>query len=285
MIISDLHTHSTFSTDGKSTLEDMISSAVDKNINIYCITEHMDYNNHNYQVQEFLDEFDILDSQKARLMFQCDTDAYYNSFKSLKKIYADKIDLRFGIELGLQADLGNYYQKYISSFPFDFILGSLHEAGGIDPYYKSFLSGKTPMEAYSFYFQQALLSIKNCLGCFDVFAHPDYVLRYHTEPGKEFLYTDYQDELDAILHCIIENGIGLELNTGSFRYFSPETLPIVQILKRYKDLGGEIVTVGSDAHQEKEIARSFALANEILIQCNFQYYTVYKTRKPEFIKL
>lgn len=285
MITADFHTHSTFSTDGKSSLEDMITTAIKNNLKIYCITEHMDYQNHNYMVQEFLDEFNITDSENAKSLFHCDTEAYFNAFMKLKEKYNNLIDLRFGMELGLQSDLGDYYDTYTTSYPFDFLIGSLHEAGGIDPYYKAFLGDKTANEAYSFYFQQLFKSMKACTRSIDVLGHLDYALRYHRPENFVFSYSDYQEDLDAILDYIIANKIGLEFNTGSLAYFSDDKLPILQILKHYRNKGGEIITIGSDAHHTKDIARYFDLANKLLLDCGFKYYTVFKNRTPKMLPL
>ena len=96
---------------------------------------------------------------------------------------------------------------------------------------------------------------------------------------------DSADTLDEILKTLIHNGIGLECNTAGFKYGLGQPHPSMEILKRYKDLGGELLTLGSDAHAPCHIAYDFQKASDLLKTCGFKYYTIFKERKPEFISL
>ena len=120
---------------------------------------------------------------------------------------------------------------------------------------------------------------------YDVYGHIDYVVRYGKESKEEFLYTYYADILDSILMTLIEKGKGIEVNTSGFKYDIGGLHPHISILKRYKELGGEILTIGSDAHETRHLAYKFDKAGSILRDCGFKHYTVFKDRKPEFLSL
>ena len=119
----------------------------------------------------------------------------------------------------------------------------------------------------------------------DVYGHIDYVVRYGPNQNREYSYGRYQDILDEILRTIISKGCGIELNTGGFHYGLGEPNPCRAVIRRYRQLGGEIITIGADAHGPDKIAYAFDKAADILADCGFTYYTIFKDRKPEFIKL
>ena len=113
----------------------------------------------------------------------------------------------------------------------------------------------------------------------------DYVVRYGKNKEKEYSYKMFADEIDALLRELIEHGKGLELNMAGLKYGLPFAHPHPDILKRYRELGGEIVTVGADGHRPEHIAWEFDKACDILKGCNFKYYTEFKERKPIFLTL
>ena len=115
--------------------------------------------------------------------------------------------------------------------------------------------------------------------------HLDYVVRYGKNKEKEYSYKMFADEIDALLRELIEHGKGLELNMAGLKYGLPFAHPHPDILKRYRELGGEIVTVGADGHRPEHIAWEFDKACDILKGCNFKYYTEFKERKPIFLTL
>lgn len=285
MIYADFHSHSKHSTDGKSSLEENILAAIDKGIKILCATEHTDYNNHNCDLPSFIKDNPDFPPEMRASHFVCDTDSYLKNYLELREKYKARIDLRFGMELGLQPDLGDYYKEFAKKYPFDFLIGSSHEAGLIDPYYPEYTKGRTLLEAYRFYFDTERICAKACVDGFDVYGHLDYALRYHCPADFEFRYEEYADILDELLLFLIQNGKGIEINTKGFSYFGTEPNPRLSILKQYRKFGGEIITIGSDAHHCSELRRDFDRAEEILKQCGFDYYTVFKNRKPKFIRL
>ena len=204
--------------------------------------------------------------------------------KELKDKYKGQIDICFGLELGLQPHLTQEIPKIASSASFDFLIGSTHVADHMDPYEKIFFQDRTEYQAYHRYFEVLLENLET-FSCFDSCGHIDYVVRYGPNQNRNYSYEKYQDILDAILEKLIEKQIGLECNTAGFKYGLGHPNPTEKILARYRELGGEILTLGSDAHAPEHIAYHFKETVQILKDCGFRYYTVFKERKPEFLKL
>ena len=205
-------------------------------------------------------------------------------FLHYKEVYKDKIDLRFGVELGLQPHLAKKHKDYLSEYPFDFVIGSSHLVHGIDPYYPKFFESNDEKSCYLEYFESILENIEAFQG-FDVYGHLDYIVRYCPSRKETYSFRKYQDIIDEILKKLISLGKGIEVNTGGFKYKLGHPNPHEDILKRYKELGGEIITVGSDAHTTEYLGHEFSRTCEILKDAGFSYYTIFKDRKPDFLKL
>ena len=143
---------------------------------------------------------------------------------------------------------------------------------------------KTDEEGYRRGFELTLESIRK-VSDYDTLGHIDYVVRYGKYRDKEYSYAKYADYLDEILIHLIENGKGLELNTAGWKYGLPFAHPHQDVLKRYKEFGGEIITIGSDGHKPEHIAYDFHKVKEYLEACGFKYYTEFRQRKPYFCAL
>lgn len=218
------------------------------------------------------------------LSFAVDLPSYKERLFQIKELYRGKLDIRFGIELGIQPHLGEYFTKLTKDYPFDFIIGSSHVVHGLDPYYPGFFDTRDEQEGYREYFASILENLAAWDGM-DVYGHIDYVVRYGPNKNKFYSYQAHKDILDEILRTLISKGKGIELNTGGYHYGLGEPNPCMDIIRRYKELGGEIITIGADAHTPEKIAFAFDKAAEVLSACGFRYYTIFKDRKPEFINL
>ncbi len=252
-------------------MEEMILSGIQKGLTTMCFTEHMD--------MEFPDS-----EEQPGSIFEVNTDSYLYELIQMKEKYADKIRILFGIELGLQPEVFRKNAVYSKSFDFDFIIGSSHICHQKDPYYPAFYEGRTEKEAYREYFESILENVKK-FSNFDVYGHLDYVVRYGPNKDKEYSYAAYSDILDEILKALIDKEKGIEINTGGVVKGLRELHPCTDIVRRYKELGGEIITIGSDAHTPTSIAAHFDRAKAVLTECGFQYYTIFEKRSPEFHKI
>lgn len=266
-ILADYHMHSSFSGDSDAPMEQMIQQAVKLGLTHICFTEHMD--------------IDFPSGTTPAGTFEVNTDSYLYELLTLRSKYASQIKVNFGIEMGLQAHLFREIALYMKQYDFDFVIGSSHLCNGRDPYYPPFYEGRTEEESYREYFQSEIDNLKK-FSNFDVYGHLDYVVRYGPNKDREYTYEKYKDLIDRILELLLEKEKGLEINTGGYRKGLKELHPATAILKRYKEMGGEIITVGSDAHVPVNIAQDFAKAAEVLTECGFKYYTVFENRLPEF---
>ena len=268
MIRSDFHMHTAFSGDCDVPARKMVEGAMEKGLKTICIT---DDNDRDYP------EHREMQGQK----FEFDLEEYFRILTKLQKEYAGRIEIRIGIELGLQPHLGQYYKELVNRYPFDFVIGSVHVVNGKDPYYKEMFQDKSDEEAYAETFAATLKDLES-VEDFDVLGHLDYVVRYGTHGAQEYSYRRFASYIDDILRKIIDMGKGIEMNMAGFKYGLNFAHPHPDIIKRYKELGGEIITIGADGHCPEHIAYDFQKAGKILKDCGFEYYTEFKERKPIF---
>lgn len=263
----DTHMHSNFSGDSEALPEDMVESAIQKKLGGICFTDHLDI--------DYPDDPDL---------FLLDLQKYTSSVLTLQNNYRTTFPILLGIELGLQPHLAAAHTDIVTQYPFDFVIGSSHVVHGIDPYYPVFYEGRTEEACYREYFESIPENIKAFDG-FDVYGHIDYVVRYGPNRNLFYSYETYCDVIDEILKLLIAKGKGIEINTGGFKYGLGHPNPTEHILVRYKELGGEIITIGADAHKPEHVAFDFKKVPFILKEAGFSYYTVFKERKPVFLKL
>lgn len=263
----DFHIHSSFSGDSDIPMQDMIECAIALNMDTICFTEHYDE-----------------DYPSCEEDFSLDTEKYYESFCFFKKQYCSQINLRFGVELGMQSHLGTLYENYVHSFPFDFVIASQHVLDHADPYYPEFWENKKPEDVICRYFEETLNNLKH-MKEFDTLAHLDYIVRYAGSTYTTYQYRDYGDVIDPVLRYLIFSGKCLEINTAGFKYGLGHPNPCEAVLKRYRELGGELITIGSDGHRPEHLAYDFHLLPQLLTSLGFRYYCIFQNRKPEYIKL
>lgn len=267
MIKTDFHMHTSFSTDCDTTPESMVEKAIALGLDTICFTDHQDF-----------------DFPGGENLFVFDTECYFDKMRKLQELYRKEIEIRIGVEIGLQPHLGEVYRRYVASYPFDFVIGSVHVVDRMDPYEKTFFEGKTDMDAYRQAFLETLEDIRT-VGEFDVLGHLDYIVRYGKEKERYYSYAKFSDEIDEILKYLIEHGKGIELNTAGVKYGLGFCHPHPDVLKRYHELGGEIVTIGADGHKPEHIAYDFKKVSFLLRESGFKYYTEFKERKPVFKQL
>ena len=263
----DFHIHSGFSGDSDTPMEDMIRKGISLGLKTMCMTEHYD--------EDFPAGFGD---------FSLDTEAYYGEFCRLKAKYAGDIELLFGVELGMQVHLGSVYEEYVSRRPFDYCIASQHLSDRIDPYYPLYWEKYSPQEGICRYFSETLECLKN-MKDYDALGHLDYIVRY-SGPGKDsFHYAAYADHIDPILQHIIEEGKCLEVNTAGLKYGLGHPNPREDILKRYREMGGEDIIIGSDGHRPEHLAYGFDLITDLLKDLGFRYHCIFRERKAVHIPL
>lgn len=265
MFRADYHTHSSFSLDSDAPMENMIISAISKGLNEIAFTDHVDFD--------------------KRYPFT-DYNKYIPVIMDYREKYKDRIHIVFGVEIGLENQWADRINPFSREFPFDFIIGSSHATKKYDLYFdqKEFFGTRTKEEAYNTYFEEIY---KNILACdnFNVYGHLDFVSRYGMYKDNTLEYKDYSDIIDTILSELICRNKGIEVNTSGFRYGIDNTYPSLTILKRYKDLGGEIITCGSDSHTVGGVGAHIDYAYELVKSVGFKYISVFREQKAEFVRI
>lgn len=276
MILADFHTHCLFSTDSDAEPEAMAAAAQSRGLSYLCFTDHMDFN--------------YPGSSKEQTLFVFSPEAYFKRLQPLQEEQSvSPLKVRIGIELGLlphRPDLVTQQRKLLSDHPFDFVLASIHLLDGKDPYYEDYWKGITKETALARYFDTMLSSITEATD-FDSLAHLDYIIRYIPAFAgtKNYRYSDYKDVLDEILRFLIAEGKALEINTKGLAAGLGCFHPSLEVLAHYHELGGELLTIGSDAHEPAAIAAGYEKTRELLLSLGFTSYCVFTKRKGEMFVL
>lgn len=262
----DQHVHTTISHDGKSTMKEYLEVAAKKNVRQITFTEH----------------YDVYDGVKSDLK-TIEINPYWRAYKEATR--DAPIETRFGIEIGLRPECETEIKSMTHVYDFDFIIGSSHITCGIDISKNNvFFKGKTMQNAYWAYFNEVRKNI-GIYDDFDVYGHLDYIIRYGGYGCMEIKYSDYASVLDDILMALKRKHKGLEINTSGFRYGLGYAHPTNAILQKFYDIGGRIITVGSDAHHVDQLAGNFKEAYRTLSKIGFTDIAVFKNRDPQFVEI
>ena len=268
MYLVDYHTHTRCSPDSTAPLSEMVQAARRAGLRELCTTDHCDLQQANGGPLTGWDWTPILKQYRA----------------ACQSLPRTGFRLLLGLELGGGHTNLQQAQEILSGAPLDFVIGSVHnlspEAGGRDFFYLDYTS-RDGSQALLENYVASLLALAPA-PCFDTLGHISYPLRYVNGRGGHQLSLDpWRDQLDQVLRTVMETGRAIEVNTHCGR----EVEDWRPILKRYRDLGGELVTLGSDAHRPDHVGRGLARAVQLLEQTGFRYLTVYRRRRPEQIKL
>lgn len=238
-MLFDTHMHTTFSTDSKMRIEEALKRTEELNLGV-TITEHMD----------------LKYPREGHFFF--DVEKY---LKEYSKYRSDRVLL--GIELGLRHDCLEENNGVINNNFFDYVIGSIHTVNGLPVYSKErYDEGRTKKDTYEEYLEYMYKCVK-MFDCFDSLGHIDYIARYSPYEDQEIYYREFSDYIDEVLKVLIEKDKCIEINAA--RLNDPRALEnMTDIYKRYYELGGRFVTLGSDAHKISEIAENFQYAEKIL---------------------
>ncbi|MDO4479070.1 MAG: histidinol-phosphatase HisJ family protein [Lachnospiraceae bacterium] len=267
MLIGDVHVHSVYSEDSETPVEENIKAAIEKRLPYICITDHIDWD---YPVEDLVFDFDVA--------------AYVRELTDLKAKYANSIKVLIGVELGMQPQLAERYDALLKAYPFDFVIGSQHLVDGMDPYYPETMAGRSMNSVLRQYFEEMLENIR-LFHSFDSLGHLDYIVRYGKAGDREYAYEDYADVIDEILKTLIRYEIALEVNTAGIRKKLGHPNPHTDVLKRYKALGGSLITVGSDSHKAYSVGYAFGKTATLLRELGFEHVVVYEKRMPQLFKI
>lgn len=263
MITTDSHIHTEFSSDSQEKMEKMVCRGIELGLENLIITDHMDIDFPPKYEYDFL--FDISKQQ--------------SEIESLKKKYNGKINLSKGIELGLQVHLQSKIDTLLKNNFFDYVIGSIHIVDKMDPYCHEYWEAVFSEEKGILKYFETALSCLEKINTFDSFGHLDYVIRYAPTGVSNYCYKKYEEVIDAILRKLVSLGKALEVNTSGFRK-NGFANPHIDVVNRFIELGGEMITIGSDAHEADYLASDFDRISVDLKKAGLRYYTVFCNRKP-----
>lgn len=259
--IMDMHVHSDNSPDGIHSPMYICEQAVDKGLRAIALTDHC--------------ETDKFFSQKYNSMV---FHSYFECLKA-KSSFEGELLVLLGIEIAQPLHDKALSEKIISNHKYDIVLGSIHTPEGFDCDVKEIPYDE--INVYDFmkgYFRQ-LTELAYWDGC-DVMAHITCPMR--RIQGKydiDFDYSKIAKETDELLKAIIENKKSLEINTSGLRQLMARPMPDISILKRYKELGGRLITIGSDAHSAADVGAGIREGMKIAGACGFEKINFYTGRE------
>lgn len=278
----DFHLHTKFSDDSIMELDDLVETALANNIKMICITDHLEP-----------DEFEFSDRKagETQKKLKQKIASYFEEISKKTRDWEKREDIKIftGIELGLSLATLAKSKEIIKSYPFDFVLASLHCLEGIEVNNSSLYEQNEENELIKNYFQKLYKCLKE-FNEYDSLAHLDLIRRYIKRyKGKDEVILNYNNEInflvDEILKLLRDRGKGLEINSSGYRYGLFTPMPSYEVIKRYRELGGELVTIGSDAHTTSQVGEKLQNLKELLLEAGFEYIFVYKKRKALPVKI
>lgn len=272
----DNHNHSQFSFDGgRTSVGKTVNSAIGKGLAGVCFTDHCDFfvPPMKAQHEEYVPEMFDVEARNAeidKVNAKCPQD--FHVFK--------------GIEIGVQKSERDKIAAHLEKYSFDEIIASVHYLDDTDPFWGGYYEGKTWRYAYGHYLETLYDEMVWLGDRFDIMGHYDYVTRYAPYPECSILYKDFPDILDSMLRYLAENGKALEINTKTYQDFKGRT-PVLDknILIRYRELGGEIISLGSDSHDADRVGFNFERTAALVSRCGFRYLAHFDKRKPVMLPI
>ena len=268
--ISDNHTHSKNSFDGNDSVMMMCERAANLGLYSMTVTDHCECNEY-YGNKDNIDykkaiEGSIKDTAKARAM------------------YMNKLTVYTGIELGQPYQNMEAAKEVLSFTEYDFVIGSLHNLRNELDFYFLEYTPKKALELLDRYFEELTELVGT--GCFDTLAHLTYPMRYiSANPEITVNISYFQKGIDKVLKMLAESDRALEVNTSGLRQVIGKTMPDEDIIRRFRELGGKYVTIGSDAHRWGDVGAGIEDGMRVLLKCGFTHFTVYEKRKPKLLPI
>lgn len=267
MHLFDNHNHSQFSFDGwRSSVEGCARAAHAKGLSGLAFTDHCDF---------FIPEAKIRSGNVVSETFDvAEQQAEIDRVQGL-------VDLKIlkGIEVGMHENHHEDIRRVLAENTFDQVIASVHYLDGVDPYYGEYYLDKDWKKAYGLYLEtiyKEMVWLKD----FDIMGHYDYIVRYAPYPESCMRYRDFSDVMDEMMIYIIQEGKALEINTKSYQDHKGRLVTLdCEVLQRYRELGGEIISLGSDSHVPESTGNNFPHFAALLKSMGFRWTAHYEKRK------
>lgn len=273
----DYHIHTAYSDDSDYLMEEVVKDAILKDIEEICITDHVDYG-----IKHDWDEVEVMAYRDGMPLANVDYDKWDRELTQLQEKYQSQIRIKRGMEFGMQMHTVARYQKLFRRFPFDFIILSVHQIDDQELWTQDFQKGKSQREYNERYYQEILNLVKNYHN-YSVLGHLDLIVRY--DQAGTYPFNKLKPLITEILKTIIADGKGLEINTSCYRYGLNDLTPSRDILRLYKELGGKIITIGSDSHKKEHLGAYIETTKSELRNLGFEYYCSFNQMQATYHKL
>ena len=258
---ADYHIHTNHSVDSRYRMEKVVKDAIKLGIDEICFTDHVDY-----PFVNCLPDFDH----------------YFAEIKEMQAKYGSKVMIKKGLEFGAQTHTIPQYKRVIKNHPMDFVILSVHQVNDKGFWNGEYQRGKTKSECVHDYYQE-MLDLINMYDDYSVLGHFDLIRRYVEAP--EPVLADSYDIIADILKTVIKKDKGIELNTSHIRYGLHDWMPARDVLELYHDLGGRIITIGSDSHKKDHLGFYIREGQELLKEIGFREFCTFDKMQPKFYKL
>lgn len=281
---ADYHLHCEFSDDSKELMETQIEQGIKIGLDEMCFTDHVDYG----IKRDWDDPLGIVwrkdEEGGSQPCANVNYPEYFKKLFELKSRYEKEISVKAGLEFGIQSHTVEAYEKLYTKYSdkLDFVLFSMHQVNDLEFWTGDFQSGRS-QQVYNQLYYEEILKTMQLFKNYSVLAHLDLIVRY--DPEGVFPFDKVKDIVAAILKLAIEDGKGIEINTSSWKYGLSDTQPSKDILRLYRDLGGKIITIGSDAHKKEFLGDHFDDAIAILKEIGFEEFCTFDKMQPVFHRL
>lgn len=256
-MLADYHVHTIFSDDSVNPMMSAVQQAIQLGLDEICFTEHIDFG--------------------VKTTENCDCEAYWKELRRCREQAEGQIIIRSGMEFGMQIHTIPQFRQTFDSYPFDFIILSCHQVEDQEFWRYEFQEGRS-QEEYNRRYYEEILKVIQQYDDYSVLGHLDMIRRY--DKAGEYPFEKVRDIVDEILRHVIAAGKGIEVNTSCYRYKLPGLTPSREILRRYRELGGEVITIGSDAHDNKWIGCKIAETQQELKEMGFRSVCTYERMRP-----
>ena len=283
-MLADYHVHTEFSNDSIYPMEEVIKDAISLGIKDICFTDHVDYGPYRDWDDTRGIQYSTGHEGEPELVALTNEDykKYFSMIEKMRGKYREKIAIKAGLEFGVQTHTIPEYEKLFRSYPFDLIILSIHQAGDQEFWTNEYQSGRTQQEYNEGYYKELLSVVQNYHN-YSVLGHMDLFVRY--DSYGVYPFEKLKPLLTEILKTVIADGKGIEVNTSNHRYGLSDMTPSRDILKLYKELGGTIITIGSDSHKKEHLGAYIDWAKEELRKLGYTQFCTFEKMQPIFHEL
>lgn len=273
-MFADYHVHSEYSDDSTYPFEQVIRDAIGMGMDEICITDHVDYG-----IKKDWDAGEKIAYRGSQPLANVDYPRYMAALRDMQSRYGDRIRIRVGLEFGIQTHTIPQFRALLTRYALDFVILSIHQVENQEFWTQEFQRGRTQREYNERYYEELLAVVQQYQG-YSVLGHLDLITRYDKQGVYPF--ERVRPLVEAILRRVIADGKGIEVNTSSHRYGLTDTTPSVAILQLYRELGGTILTIGSDSHAPAHLGTHIEEARALLRDMGFRQFCTFEQMQPVF---